>query len=346
MKKIIATILSLSCAVCAQDPLKYPDVNLSLQIIDDENKPLAGLITYANGDSFIPRELGSSEDLTDANGRASHTFKALGLASYMAKGEGFYHSMTKDLYAFKLAPFTNKEEIRYDSNILAEYKESFDLKATLVVRRIKKPIPLHVKRMRLDFPEKNQWMGFDLEKGEWVKPWGSGVHSDLILRSDSRVMHNSDPQLYKHSPASLVMLTGKGGGFHKVTEANGFLKLSEMKMPYSAPLTGYDEKKISTTQAGLARQIPYGKNKGYFFQTRVVKDGDEIVAANYGKIIGAIKYIPQEYPNGWFNKGTPSFGSLRFTYYFNPKQNDRNLEFDRKTNLVKELEYEEEVTAP
>ena len=36
----------------------------------------------------------------------------------------------------------------------------------------------------------------------------------------------------------------------------------------------------------------------------------------------------------------------KFTYYFNPQSNDRNIEFDPKRNLFTKLKTEEQVTAP
>ncbi|MEZ5415708.1 MAG: hypothetical protein R3F03_15480, partial [Opitutaceae bacterium] len=53
---------------------------------------------------------------------------------------------------------------------------------------------------------------------------------------------------------------------------------------------------------------------------RVVLDDDgSVVSANYSKVMGDI-YVSHT-------------GVLRFTYYFNPTPNDRNLEFDPKRNL-------------
>ncbi len=37
---------------------------------------------------------------------------------------------------------------------------------------------------------------------------------------------------------------------------------------------------------------------------------------------------------------------VKFTYYFNPVPNDRNLEFDPGQNLFKNLEFDEQVHVP
>ncbi|MDR0993898.1 MAG: hypothetical protein LBN38_04950, partial [Verrucomicrobiota bacterium] len=53
------------------------------------------------------------------------------------------------------------------------------------------------------------------------------------------------------------------------------------------------------------------------------QDGN-ISSARYAKIYGPIEYGDDE-------KGG---GIVRFTYFFNPTPNDRNMEFDRNHNLM------------
>ncbi len=50
-----------------------------------------------------------------------------------------------------------------------------------------------------------------------------------------------------------------------------------------------------------------------------------IVSAHYGKIYGDF---------------------MQFSYYLNPTPNDRNVEFDPKQNLLKNLKSDEGVSAP
>ena len=67
-------------------------------------------------------------------------------------------------------------------------------------------------------------------------------------------------------------------------------------------------------------------NRNYLFRVRtVVDDKGNIVSAHYGKIYGDF---------------------MEFKYYLNPTPNDRNVEFDPKQNLLKNLKSDEGVSAP
>jgi hypothetical protein len=68
---------------------------------------------------------------------------------------------------------------------------------------------------------------------------------------------------------------------------------------------------------------------------RSIVDKGAIVKAWYGKIHGEINF----YPTG------EAPGRLEFTYYLNPDAT-RNMEFDRKKNLFKDLPREESVLVP
>jgi hypothetical protein len=53
------------------------------------------------------------------------------------------------------------------------------LKHSVVVRKIINPISLFAKQNDTPFPEKEKWIGFDLEKADWVKPYGIGIETDV-----------------------------------------------------------------------------------------------------------------------------------------------------------------------
>ena len=74
----------------------------------------------------------------------------------------------------------------------------------------------------------------------------------------------------------------------------------------------------------------------YFFRVRTKKDDQgKIVSALYGKIYGDINF-------DFFSPKT----IVAFTYYLNPELNSRNMEFDPKQNLFKNLPSLEQVSAP
>jgi len=111
-----------------------------------------------------------------------------------------------------------------------------------------------------------------------------------------------------------------------------------MKMPHLAPKSGYNQlPTLMIEQATFEDSSEIGKADGYFFRTRVKREGDKVVSANYGNLVGRINYRPAQLDGPWWgdkDKDAPTFGSIEFTYYFNPTPNDRNLEFDVERNLL------------
>ena len=80
-------------------------------------------------------------------------------------------------------------------------------------------------------------------------------------------------------------------------------------------------------------------NFGYFLRTRSKVDLDgNVVQANYVKIAGDFNFDPRSEGKG--------AAYLEMTYYLNPTLNDRNVEFDPRQNLLKNLKRLEKVGAP
>ena len=115
-----------------------------------------------------------------------------------------------------------------------------------------------------------------------------------------------------------------------------------MKMPHLAPQTGYQNTFRRFEES--YRNKEFRRNTGYFFRTRVRKEGEHIVSAHYGKLLKDIRFIPVAEEKR--NNRPKRFATAFFTYYFNPTPNDRNLEFDPKGNLLTNLEYEERANEP
>lgn len=206
-----------------------------------------------------------------------------------------------------------------------------------VMRKVIDPIPLYAKRVALEFPLRNEWIGFDFEVGDWVAPHGGGVTSDALFKCRSQSANE------REFGGELEVLFSKNEGVALVNES--FLDYSGMTMPHEAPVGGFSRRLARRSES--YHDTNYRDNVGYFFRSRVVEADGGIVSANYGKILGNIRFDPRE--SGWHasHKNRPkTFGSISFTYYFNPTPNDPNLEFDPKRNLFKGLSSTEQVREP
>jgi hypothetical protein len=101
------------------------------------------------------------------------------------------------------------------------------------------------------------------------------------------------------------------------------LPVTEMRMPYHAPTTGYQaeyswEKIPGQTLAATPAEF------GFFIKTRIKLDEKgNVISAHYAKFITNLEIDIR--------------GRIKFTSYFNPTANDTNLECDVKKNIFKNL---------
>lgn len=198
---------------------------------------------------------------------------------------------------------------------------------TLKERR--NPIPMYAKRVDVPIPERDIPLGFDLEVGDWVKPHGMGNRSDLLF---TYVASYGDIQVYSKK-LKLECSSDQPG--LQVLALDSF---SNLKSVYSAPEEGYMVElnlERERTKWQTIKNKELNKDEYVVFRTRVVTDKNgEIVAANYGKIYGPVRY-------GRMGESQ----RLMFNYYFNPNTNDPNIEFDSSNNLFPDTQFDR-VTMP
>ena len=214
----------------------------------------------------------------------------------------------------------------------------------IVLPRVINPVPLFALQVGVFIPAQNEWLGFDFEAADWVAPHGKGKVADIRFRfrnefqgwKDNVKDLDEEIAFSKRSFAArkeewtlekFKIVAGKWDGELEISfpgeneglfEETRFLAYSQMRLPHAAPAQGYVQTWRYTSKSYSPPTTR--ENVGFFLRTRVRLDHDgKIVSANYAKIMGDIYCT--------------ATGILRFTYYFNPTPNDRNLEFDPKRNL-------------
>jgi len=198
-----------------------------------------------------------------------------------------------------------------------------DQDLTLVLRQKKNPIAMYAKKMRLvtSEPLYNTWVGYDFEKGDFLPPYGKGVVKDIETSYDYQKTDG-----WNYSYRLKVRFPNKGDGlvpFYPVTRDSDF------KSDYLAPESGYEQEwkfhKISKGQ-GTPLDTNKDKNRNYYFRIRTQMDDEgNVASAYYGKLYG--EFTEQ-------------------SFYFNPTENDRNVEFDIRKNLFKNLPFGERINKP
>ena len=173
------------------------------------------------------------------------------------------------------------------------------------------------------FPEKDKGVGYDLEIGDWITPYGKGLKSDIIFMShfDKRAANDWDYKL-------TVSFPNVGDGIQLFTISD-LEKTSALRSPHEAPESGYEPQwiKKQSQRPGESHQYGIDKNLNFFFRVRTVLDENgKVNSASYGKIYGDF---------------------MNFQYFFNPAANLRNVEFYPTQNLFRGLNpSEEEVNQP
>ena len=217
--------------------------------------------------------------------------------------------------------------------------EPWDPMINIALSPIGKPIAMYAKRVHNEqIPVQEEAVAYDLEAGDWVAPHGQGGVSDIFFTYSAAPevaytnWHGSSPRIFKTYDYRLAVNFNKDDGVICLEEPYGG---SGLRLPAKAPEEGY--------VSSLNKRVYYARNKqgesniradqNYFFRVRTVKDAEgNILGALYGKIHGDFQFNQR--------------GGLTFTYYLNPTSNDRNVEFDPKRNLFKNLTSLEEVHAP
>ena len=115
---------------------------------------------------------------TDENGKYTVESHSGGSSEIVITKEGFYPS---------------RPEVEWDGNLNSDIDNlkkfgfrPWNHEVHVVLKRIGKPIPMIVRYSGFhSAPKFGEDIGFDLLVGDWVKPNGKGVVSDLLIRFDS-----------------------------------------------------------------------------------------------------------------------------------------------------------------
>ena len=244
----------------------------------------------------------------DTNGCFVMQGKTNGEFSFTVKNEVYYKT----------------REVKYLFNIPAVTVSSarwqpYGMTNTVVLKRKVNPVAMCVKSDRKGIlpPVKKEYIGFDLEKGDWVKPHGKGVHADLCLKYEYEA--GAVPLLH-YRGAVFFAFTNKYDGAY-VMKKDAF---SSFKSVYQADPNAVYRQEFAFVYDRLSGAIKKNSNfpESEYLIIRTRSQTDEngnLISSNYAKIYGPV---------------TTSEGGIHIEFYFNPNENDPNLEADTTKNLL------------
>ena len=265
------------------------------------------------------------EAVTDANGRCRVWGRTNnGRVGYLVDSgpSGYYWARKGGKHSF------------HSRNLLGVWQPD-DLVVTIRLQRVEHPIPLLKKRVARgdwsigDFiAESGGRLRFDFMVGDWLPPVGKGKIADVeFTRLPHEDLGEAQNEVYKgrsYRDSMAVKFLGVDNGLveQRPLSRRGLKIRTAPEDGYRADYlcwVGRDEK--------FREQSNYDENRCFCFRIRTRRnDRGEIVKAYYGKIYGDILIESKANPY-------VPVASAQFRYYLNPTPLDRNLEWDRKTNL-------------
>ena len=191
--------------------------------------------------------------------------------------------------------------------------QPFDAGHNIVLRRVQNPVALEIGRGAFALTKQlNCWLGFDVQKHDFVRPHGVGEVSDFEVRIEWNGKWYPD-------------YTGMGIDLRFTMPYSGYYEVpinpvSKFKGPYAADVektfcqtARFDEQVVSPTKR---IRHPFNDNKSWVVRSRCkVDETGKLISANYS-VVHKINFCGK--PDGR--------GGLRITGAYNPTPNDTNLE--------------------
>ena len=279
---------------------------VTLKVMDDVGQPVA--VAKAGVGYYSDRASKSINGLTNTNGIfvASHLSYG-GELGFGVEKAGYYTTSMSYLLGYD-----------YDA---AKWNPT----QKIILKKIVKPIPMYAKQVRTHVPDLDKPVGYDLMIGDWIAPYGRGVQADILFTA-----HFDVPDSNESDFTLTVSFPSKDDGIQEFIAPVYYLgsRGSTLRSSEEAPANGYQPEWIQTDNRKAGQPVKTNRdlNRNYYVRVRTkVDDTGNIVSAHYGKVYGDF---------------------MTFCYYLNPTPNDRNVEFDPKRNLIKNLKPDEAVSAP
>lgn len=303
---LVLAALSIHC-------LSAANFSVTIQVVDDSSLPVENAVI-----SNITRENGKSsrqEFKTGKDGKVHiKNSSDIPWVGCRINKEGYYES-SNPIHFIKKNKILNQWELKDDQIVVT-------------LRKILNPTKMYAQQIKpLKIPVYEKKIGFDLLKGDWVKPYGVGLSKDFIFIFK---------RLYKkgqsvHDPSSINMdmtFNNKLDGIVEYKCPENF-NVSNFVWPYEVEnlefkaslmkFKSYNLEGVHQRKSNIIPEDQVTLNKGYIFRVRTMVDSNgKIVAAKYGKIQGDFQLY--------------SSGYIKFTYYYNPTGN-KSLEFNLSKNL-------------
>lgn len=305
----------------------YPTGHIKAKLMTEDGKPMEKFNLYAaTGFSRV-------NFVTDANGWGEFTASTDSHITINAELDGYYESLIF---------------CRFDEIVAGKW-EPWGQEKKLILRKVKKPVPMFaVHKYEIEMPLAGK-MGYDLELLDWEYPFGKGKHSDLIFTLKRRGTETKGEASLKLSfsqpgdgvvPLYEYVPGGSQFRFPRMAPEKGYLPERQWSHIWNHGNSLEEEKLSEQYHEQLQKRLEESPPPvAYVFRVRTVLDKKgKVVSALYGKMDVA----PPVYQNRMRGdlEWDPEFSrttKILLTFWLNP-DGTRNLEYDPKKNLFKDVD--------
>ena len=307
----------VACCGTATGAIFQRDSTVGFKVIDFGGNPISNAAVRINtlkkwipGEGFGRDVMMDIEGNTDTNGETRIEFLCKSMNfSYTVRADGYYGTGGGVGFARAGSGFTLRQT-QFETNLVVRLKP------------IAKPVPMHVSNRpesvgrQLKYPGRARFgvWGFDLKIGDWTKPDGKGEVADFFVEYSEEHLQQD-----KSLDCALVFTNAVDDGCY-VAKCTG----TRFRSDYAAKTNAVYMKRLDFDSWGKKYKGRYATelldgDEYLVIRTRTRRDDKgRLVAAKYAKIYGPINFC---------------FG-MNFVSYFNPNENDPNLEADTSVNLV------------
>ena len=315
LSELCCFLLAGTTAVCASAYKKEPNflnarrngglARIVLRVVDDESSPVADTkVRVFMGMNF--RERGYwLEGTTDTNGVFMIDGKTTGNEIEIDLSKDGYYDSKKKLCFIKMGAEHNVEDGKW---------QPYGAKLAMRLRPIKKPLKLRsVQVQNYKFTEETcEWIGYDLEMNDFVKPHGKGMTADFEVYLDWDKVYSLDCRQIGFK----IRFVEPWSGYYEVPVDDE----SELSTPYNAePCFQFLQKASFYDRYGGERiRNTFDKSKCWVIRSRCkIDEQGRLISANYSvaRFLGI---------SGSCNLSA----GFCFLGAFNPTLNDTNLEDD------------------
>lgn len=266
------------------------------RVVDDEGSPITNTVVQGTWQNDYPRKTWRETFTTDANGSFVAKDKVGGQFTCYVEKTGYYSSCDGVVFHWRAGVSPLVKDGKW---------QPYGEHRTIVLKRIKDPANMKLlQHAWFRAPATNVWVGFDLERFAWTKPYGEGMNDDILIRFNYYA-HNK--YYTDWSKMDISFTNNSYGGFYELKKD----QYSDMKNPYSVDTNRTFLATNSFGTVGTKANI-LGSDSCIVFRTRTKVDTEgRLVSAHYGMIYG---------------RWTTEFGMKAEAIFFNPRPNDMNLE--------------------